>query len=122
MTAIAQTALSTLPEAAPSPSAMPEAARFSALEWSVVALSQRDTLGSLETPGRMAVALGSLFGNRRRNPRLADPRLEALRRFSVLARHLRDRLPDREVVRFISAGFSQAQARLLRLTMAPAAI
>jgi hypothetical protein len=86
---------------------------FSALEWSVVALARRDSIASLEKPGRIAVALGALFGDRR-NPRLADPRLEALRRFVVLARHLRDRLPDREIGRFLSAGFTRAQARLLR--------
>ena len=94
-------------------------ARFSALEWSVVALARRDTLHTLEKPGRIAMALGALFGDRR-NPRLADPRLEALRRFAVLVRHFRDRLPDRELVRFLAAGFTKGHATLLRLALVAA--
>lgn len=96
-----------------------EDSRFTALEWSVLALSERDSISSLDAPGRLAMALGALFGGRR-NPRLADPRLEALRRFAVLARHLRDKLPDREIVRFIAAGFTRAQANALHLSMGTA--
>lgn len=93
-------------------------ARFSPLEWSVIALARRDSLSSLETPSRLAIALGALFGGRR-NPQLADPRLEALRRFAVMLRHLRDRLPDRELVRFLAAGFTRGHATLLRLALVP---
>jgi hypothetical protein len=93
-------------------------ARFSPLEWSVIALARRDTLSSLDRPGRLAMALGTIFGGRR-NPQLADPRLEALRRFAVMLRHLRDRLPDRELVRFIKAGFTRGHATLLRLALVP---
>ena len=46
-----------------------EETRLSALEWSVVALAQRDRIGSLGAPGRLSVALGSVFGTRRHNPR-----------------------------------------------------
>ncbi|UYY59265.1 hypothetical protein [Sphingomonas sp. S2-65] len=62
------------------------AAGLSALEWSVVALAQKDRLSSLKTPGRMSMAMGVIFGKQSANPQLADPRLEALRRMSVLAR------------------------------------
>lgn len=86
---------------------------LTSLEWLVVALAQRDRLSSLETPGRIATMLGTLFGSRP-NPRLADARLEALRRFVVLVRNLRDRLPQGETARLLAAGFSRAQARLVR--------
>lgn len=89
------------------PAALEEAG-FAPLEWIVVALAQRDPLTSLKTPGRMAIALRVLFGGRS-NSQLADPRLEALRRFVIVARHLGDRLPPAEVTRFLEAGFSRAQ-------------
>ncbi len=90
-------------------------ASFSPLEWLVIALAKRDPLSSIGKPGRIASALGTLFGARP-NPGLADPKLEALRRFVVLARNLRHRLPDREVAQFLTAGFSHAQGRFLRNT------
>lgn len=102
--------------AQPMPAELPaplQPAGFSPLEWVVVALAQHDPLSSLESPGRIAVALGLLFG-RQTNPRLADPRLEALRRFVVAARHFGHRLPHGEVTRFVEAGFSRAQ--VLRIT------
>jgi hypothetical protein len=87
-------------------------AGFSALEWSVIALAQRDTLGSLTEPSRMSRALGSLFG---RGPvsRLADPKLEALRRAAVHARYRGFALPMSEIHHFHSAGFSEAQMETL---------
>jgi hypothetical protein len=91
------------------------AVNFSPLEWLVIALAKRDPLSSINKPGRIATALGALFGVHP-NPGLADPRLEALRRFVVLARNLRHRLPDREVAQFLSAGFSHAQGKLIRST------
>jgi len=85
---------------------------FSALEWSVIALAQRDTLASLTEPGRMSRALGSLFG-RGPSSRLADPKLEALRRAAVLARHRGFALPMSEIHHFHSVGFSEAQMETL---------
>jgi hypothetical protein len=81
------------------------APRFSALEWSVVAIAQHDTLSSLNAPGRIAVALGALFGERQ-NPRLADSRLEALRRMAVLAWHRGYSVPVAEIKAFFAAGFT----------------
>ncbi len=92
-------------------------ASLTSLEWLIVALAQRDPLSSIEKPGRIAMMLGALFGDRP-NPQLADPRLEALRRFAVLVRNLRDRLPGEETARFLAAGFSSAQARLVRHAVA----
>ena len=82
---------------------------LSALEWSVVALAQRDRLSSLATPGRLAIALGSVFGTRRHSPTLADPRLEALRRMAVLSWHRGFAVPVSEVKAFLRAGFSMPQ-------------
>lgn len=95
------------------PVAAAEAAGFSELEWSVIEIARRDPLTSIEAPGRFAVTLANLLGRRPALP-LADPRLEALRRFVVVSHHLRDRLPDREIARFQQAGFSRAHVRTLR--------
>ena len=84
----------------------PAPATFSALEWSVIALAQRDRLSSLAQPGRVSVALGKVFGGRGHNPRLADPRLEALRRLAVLSWHRGFGVPGNEVSAFLAAGFT----------------
>ena len=89
-----------------------KAAGFSALEWSVIALAQRDTLSSLNTPGRLSRALGGLFGGGTTS-RLADPKLEALRRAAVHVRHRGFALPSSEVAHFHSVGFSEAQLETL---------
>ena len=85
---------------------------LSGLEWSVVALARRDPLGSLSQPGRIATAMGRLFGTGS-NPRLADPRLEALRRLAVLAWRHGYVLPNSELKRFLAAGFTLDQFETL---------
>jgi hypothetical protein len=87
-------------------------AGFSALEWSVVALAERDTLSSLSEPGRLSRALGGLFG-RGAASRLADPKLEALRRAAVQARHRGFALPVSEIRNFHSVGYSEEQLETL---------
>lgn len=96
--------------AAPEPDPVP--ARFSALEWTVVAIAERDPLSSLKAPGRMAVALGTLFPERP-NPKLADPKLEALRRLAVLTWHHGYRVAESAVRAFLAAGFTLHQYELL---------
>jgi alkylhydroperoxidase family enzyme len=100
-------------EAAP---AVERASGFSGLEWSVIALAQRDRLGSLRQPGRIATALGTLFGAWQ-NPRLADGRLEALRRIAVLAWHKSYALPVSELRAFLAAGFSAEQYEMLQASI-----
>jgi hypothetical protein len=78
---------------------------LSPLEWAVVVLARSHSLGSLREPGRVASVLGALFG-KRPNPRLADPRLEALRRLAVLAWHQRVATPAQEMADFLAAGFT----------------
>jgi len=88
------------------------ASGFSALEWSVIAIAQRDTLRSLGTPGRMSRALGTVFGLGTAS-RLADPKLEALRRAAVYARHRGYAMPVTEISNFHENGFSEAQMETL---------
>ena len=85
---------------------------FTALEWSVIALARKDSIGSLKAPGRMSRALGTVFG-RGVNSRLAEPRLEMLRRVAVYAWRRGYALPASEVSAFLRAGFSMAQAEVL---------
>lgn len=87
-------------------------ARLSPLEWSVVALARGDSLSSLRSPGRIAIAMGGVFGTRQ-NPRLACPRLEALRRIAVLSWHRGFAVPGHEVTAFTTAGFTLDQYELL---------
>jgi hypothetical protein len=89
-----------------------EPAGFSALEWSVIALAERDTLRSLDQPSRMARALGGLFGGGATS-RLADPRLEALRRMAVHAWRRGFALPVSEINRFMAVGFNETQMETL---------
>lgn len=91
------------------PAAPPVATGLSALEWSVVALARRDSLRSLAQPGRISIALGTVFGPRRPSPQLADTRLEALRRMAVLSWHRGYAVPPAELRAFEEAGFSREQ-------------
>jgi hypothetical protein len=100
-----------------SPVAMPAdirpASGFSGLEWQVVAIAQHDRLASLEKPGRLSVALGMIFGGESPNPKLADQKLEALRRVAVLAWHKGYALPRHEIRAFHEAGFTPDQYETL---------
>lgn len=96
----------------PAPRRAAERPSFSALEWSVIALARRDGLSSLRSPGRVSLAMGVLFGDRT-NTRLADPRLEALRRIAVLTWHRGYSVAPSEVRRFYEAGFDSEQYELL---------
>jgi len=89
---------------------------FSPLEWSVVALSERDRMSSLAKSGSIAVAFGGIFGHRH-NPALADTRLEALRRVAVMSWHKGQAVSASEVRAFIDAGFSAGQYDTLRASI-----
>lgn len=89
---------------------------FSGLEWSVIALAGRDRLTSLDEPSRIAKALGSLFGTFK-NARLADGRLEALRRMAVLAWHKSYAVPGSEIRAFQEAGFTADQYETLQASI-----
>lgn len=95
-----------------SPATDQSRARFSALEWSVVALAERDPLSTLQSPGRVAVALGTLFGSRP-NPQLADSKLEALRKMAVLSWHHGYQIAESAIRSFLGAGFTHDHYALL---------
>ena len=66
-----------------------------------------------------AKSVGNGFGFDRPRP-LADARLEALRRFALLARISGGDLPGEEIKRFLDAGFTAVQARTLQRRAAAA--
>lgn len=109
-------------EAVAAPAALQGPATLSALEWQVVGIAQRDRLSSLEAPSRWSNLLALFFGRDRASPRLADPRLEALRRVAVHAWHKGDAIPADELAGFHAAGFSFAQLQLLLAQVGHAAI
>jgi hypothetical protein len=78
---------------------------FTPLELHVLALAARDAAWSVRI-------VEALFGIRRPNP-LANPRLEALRRFAVIVRNLRGSPPAAEIEAFLAAGFSPRAATAL---------
>lgn len=88
-------------------------ATLSALEWQVVTIARRDRMSSLKPPSRIAQAIALIFGIKGANPRLANPRLEALRRMAVAAWHKSHRVPAEEIRRFLAAGYSDDQLEIL---------
>lgn len=89
------------------PDAAPAAGRLSKLDRMVIALSRHDPRSSLAAPGRFRKIITYLFSLQPPNP-LADPRLEALRRFSVMLRKQRAHFPEDETLRLLAAGYSPA--------------
>ena len=81
--------------------------QLTALEWSVVAIARKDSRASLREPGRFSTALRALF--KQPNPKLADERLEALRRVAVLTWRDGYTIPSRELRSFLAAGFTAVQ-------------
>lgn len=77
---------------------------FNDTEWQVITLARSDGLASLRPESRLERWGAWMFG-RRPNPRLADPRLEALRRMAVLAWRRGWSLPLSEFDAFERAGF-----------------
>jgi hypothetical protein len=85
---------------------------FSPLEWTVIMIARGDRPSSLREPGRTARWFMRIFGETM-SRRLADPRLEALRRMAVLSWHHGYLVPAHELHDFIDAGFTEAQHELL---------
>lgn len=86
---------------------------FSGLEWSVIAIAERDRLSSLREPGAISVAMGAVFGGKRHNPKFADQRLETLRRMAVLSWHYGYVVPGDAVQDFVAGGFTLDQYETL---------
>jgi hypothetical protein len=88
-----------------------QAPLFTPLELTVIRLACRETIGSAREHGLVRKWIGRLFDLPPANG-LADERLEALRRFAILARHrsgdVAKRLPA-----FLACGFTPLQAGAL---------
>jgi hypothetical protein len=96
-----------------------EPARLSALEWSVIAMAERDALSSIREAGRYTRALRRLLGMRQQN-RLANDRLETLRRVAILAWHHGWNVPKSELTAFFEAGFTSDQFELIQNSLGQA--
>jgi hypothetical protein len=90
---------------------------FARSEWQVIVLAQKDDLASLREPSRTRKLLDRLFGGTF-NPRLADPRLETLRRLAVFAWHHGYAVPKSAMKAFLAQGFSMEQLDLLLASVA----
>ncbi|MDI1296098.1 MAG: hypothetical protein PSY12_09500 [bacterium] len=90
----------------------PAETHLSALEWQVVDLARTDGLASLRGPGRWAGLHKLIFGERH-DPRLANSRLEALRRLAVDAWHRGYAVRPSFLAAFGAAGFTDDQLETL---------
>jgi hypothetical protein len=86
--------------------------QFSTLEWSIIRLARKDGLSTIREPGPLGRFINWLIG-RTGSPKLANDRLEALRRISVLSWTFGFSVPGEDVADFLSAGFTVDQYELL---------
>ena len=94
-------------------------ARLSALEWSIVAMAERDGLASIREAGRYTRAIRNFFGFKPPN-RLANERLETLRRVAIYAWHYGWNVPKSELAAFFEAGFTSDQFELIQNSLGQA--
>lgn len=92
---------------------MPAEAILSPLELRTLQLSHADGRASLRAPRRIERLGAMLFGSRRMSG-LANPRLEALRRFAILYRLEGAAIDVAETARAEAAGFSAAALERVR--------
>jgi hypothetical protein len=85
---------------------------FSPAEWQIVSLAQTDGLASLREPGLGSRLKALLFGPQP-HFRLADGKLEALRRLAVQAWHEGFAVRPSAIDEFLSAGFTEGQLETL---------
>lgn len=82
---------------------------FSMSEYQVIHIARRDSVWSIRPRSWLVRLVGRLFGIHPQNP-LAEPRLEAVRRFAVAARASGAMPGDGEYRLFEAAGFHAAHA------------
>lgn len=80
---------------------------LSPLEQTVVALAAFDTRQTIKPPGLVGRLMDVMFGAKP-TMKLANERLEALRRYAVLYRHDGDDMSPEERSDFVGAGFGPA--------------
>lgn len=95
------------------PSVAP-AAVFYGVERQVIALARRDDRWSLLDVSDWRARIVRWLSGRRPVNRLANARLEALRRFAIVLRVKRGKVADAEIQSFLEAGFTAVQAALLQ--------
>ena len=93
---------------------------FSSLEWSIIRLARVDGLSTLREPGRIRRFFSWLTGLTGKT-KLANARLEALRRIAVLSWHFGFSVPGEDVADFLSSGFTPDQYELLVTSVRAAA-
>ena len=89
---------------------------LTALEEQVVAVSLGDPLSSLMVRSNIFLWF---VGHRSRSLPLANPRLEALRRYAILSRTSNQALPQDECDRLVLAGYDAQQKEAIDLLIAP---
>lgn len=94
------------------------ATAFDRHEWEIIGLARRDGIASLRAPSRLSRLRDRLFGAGP-NRSLANPRLEALRRFAVLAWHHGYALPVSAMKALKEAGYTLDHIELLLANIAP---
>ena len=92
--------------------AAPEAPLFTPAERAVIAVARIDGASSVRPRTLLTRLAAALFGVAPPNP-LADPRLEALRRFAVLARLAKGHPSRADTDAFLAAGFAPRAALIL---------
>ncbi|WP_242123587.1 hypothetical protein [Sphingobium sp. Sx8-8] len=85
---------------------------FAPIEWQIIQLARHDGLSSLRPPNRWDRLKAWIFGEGA-NPRLADSRLESLRRLAVEAWHRGWTARPSYLKAFIKAGFNEGQLETL---------
>ncbi|UAJ09095.1 hypothetical protein [Polymorphobacter megasporae] len=85
---------------------------FSQLEWTVVSLAKRDRLYPVTRPPIIEKLLTMLVGEAR-EPSLANPRLETLRRTVLAIRRWGRGVPGDIAAAFDAAGFNRRQLEIL---------
>lgn len=108
---------SSLPVAVPCAPQSAGPAMLSTMEWSIVAMAERDGMASVREQRGLGMILRRFFGLKPAN-RLANERLEALRRVAVFAWRYRWSVPASEMRAFVDAGYSLAQLELLQSRIA----
>ncbi len=98
----------------------PASETFGPLEWLVIAIGQRDGTSAFRSRPLLE-AFGRLFAYRQPN-RLANCRLEELRRMAALASEHGWHVPPSEMAAFLRAGWSEGQLELLVEKVSPALV
>ncbi|PSJ38751.1 hypothetical protein [Allosphingosinicella deserti] len=96
-----------------------ESPLFGPIEREVIALGRREAERWLRLPRLIVALLGRLLDLADARP-LANPQLEALRRFAVRVRLADGMPPPGDVERFLSAGFSPVQVRAVAASLSSA--